>query len=135
MVSVKSKLICAICRCSSEDMLEPCDPIRPPQPYGHRWVCTICFQTRCTHVQTPPAPSEIPVSAAHEISVRYGCAQVIILARDTDRDMEHVVTYGRGEKNRAVVARWADFLKYQVLHWIRDETEGVHAESRTDGAR
>ena len=66
--------------------------------------------------------SDIPISAAKEISKKYDYSQVIIIARKTGKDgNEHVTTYGCDKANCAVAARIGNFLKYKVMGWAKNE--------------
>ncbi len=64
--------------------------------------------------------SDIPISVAKTISEKYDYDQVIIIARKVGDDgNEHVTTYGKDKKNCRVAAKIGDFLKYQVMGWIK----------------
>ena len=58
----------------------------------------------------------IPIKAAEEIAKKYGCDQVIIVARAIGEG-EHVTTYGRDKANCDVAARIGNFLKYKIMGW------------------
>lgn len=67
----------------------------------------------------------IPISAGEQIAKDYGYDQVIIIARKVGDDgCEHVTTYGRDIVHCDVAARIGNFLKYKVMNWKREETDG-----------
>jgi len=52
----------------------------------------------------------------------YGYDQVVIVARKVgDGGGEHVTTYGVDRENCAVAARIGDFLKYEVMNWVKED--------------
>lgn len=67
----------------------------------------------------------IPISAAEEISKKYGFDQVVIIARKVG-DIgpggiaEHVTTYGKDKANCEVAAKIGNFLKYKVMGWTKE---------------
>jgi hypothetical protein len=63
---------------------------------------------------------DIPIKAAKLIADTYDYDQVIIIARKWGRN-EHVTTYGKDTVNCNVAARIGDFLKYQVMGWVKKE--------------
>ncbi len=68
----------------------------------------------------------IPVHAARAIAEQYGWDQVVIIARKVDDDHspggEHCTTYGRDKEHCAVAARAGDFLKFEVMGWVKENT-------------
>lgn len=68
---------------------------------------------------------DIPISAAEDIAKKYGYEQVVIIARVTgESGREHVTTYGINRIHCDIAARMGDFLKYNVMGWKREETNG-----------
>lgn len=62
----------------------------------------------------------IPISAAKHIAEQYDYDQVIVIARKVgDRGGEHVTTYGKDKANCNIAARIGDYLKYEIMNWVR----------------
>lgn len=62
----------------------------------------------------------IPISAAKHIAEKYGYDQVIVIARKVgDHGGEHVTTYGKDKANCSVAARIGNYLKYEIMNWVR----------------
>ena len=66
----------------------------------------------------------IPISAAKKIADEYGYDQVIIIARkvglgDVIPNGEHCTTYGVNKANCAVAAKIGDYLKYEIMKWVK----------------
>ena len=66
----------------------------------------------------------IPISAAKKIADEYGYDQVIIIARkvglgDVIPNGEHCTTYGANKANCAVAAKIGDYLKYEIMKWVK----------------
>ena len=65
----------------------------------------------------------IPISAAKEISKKYGYDQVIIYARKVGPQYvggEHLTTYGKDKTHCDVAARIGNFLKYKIMGWAKE---------------
>jgi hypothetical protein len=66
----------------------------------------------------------IPISAAKHIAEEYDYDQVIVIARKVgDAGGEHVTTYGADKANCDVAARIGDYLKYEIMNWVRPPQE------------
>ena len=63
----------------------------------------------------------IPIVAAEFVASRYGYDQVIIIARKVGPDGgEHVTTYGRDPTHCNIAARIGEFLKFQIMGWLKE---------------
>jgi len=58
----------------------------------------------------------IPISAAKDISQRYGYDQIVVIGRRVGEG-EHVTTYGRDKANCDVAAKIGDFIKFKIMGW------------------
>lgn len=66
----------------------------------------------------------IPVSAAKHIADEYDYDQVVVIARKVgDSGGEHVTTYGKDKPNCDVAAKIGDYLKYEIMNWVRPPQE------------
>lgn len=66
----------------------------------------------------------IPISAAKLIAEEYDYDQVIVIARKVGEDGgEHVTTYGADKANCDVAARIGNYLKYEIMNWVRPPQE------------
>lgn len=67
---------------------------------------------------------QIPISAAKRIAEEYDYDQVVVIARKVgDAGGEAVTTYGVDKDNCDVAARVGDYLKYEIMNWVRPPQE------------
>jgi hypothetical protein len=62
---------------------------------------------------------KIPISAAKEISKKYGFPEIIIFAYDPETGMQHITTYGKTREYCVDAAKAGNHLK-RYLGWPED---------------
>ena len=82
--------------------------------------------------RVPAACSKpIPISAAKDVSERYGYDQIIIIGRSVGPGgREHVTTYGKTKIHCSIAARIGNFLKLKIMGWGQED-DGVFYHKET----
>jgi hypothetical protein len=61
---------------------------------------------------------KIPISAAKEVSKKYGYDQIIIIGRKCgEQGFESVSTYGINKDNCDAASKIGNFIKYKIMGW------------------
>ena len=67
---------------------------------------------------------QIPITLAKHIAEEYDYDQVVIIARKVgENGGESVTTYGKDKPNCNVAAQIGDYLKYEIMNWVRPSQE------------
>jgi hypothetical protein len=59
----------------------------------------------------------IPIAAARHIAKLYGQHEVVIVTFDRQKEVSHVITYGKTIEQCEAAAQWGNLIKKHILGW------------------